>query len=158
MLPPGSQRVPEAGSTSGRRDIGREGFYPFDLLAGAYVVEPHFFDCATAHAWVSRDARLRNWFYDPNALLVGFERATPADAVADGAVVYCPQVDPDLHGWLVARLTGSDPLAAGPSEKPAGGRPPADDAFDDSVPTHLAAGADLLRAAPAPIQLAAESG
>jgi hypothetical protein len=59
-----------------KEDIGREGFYPFDLLAGAYVVEPRLFDCAQAHAWVSQDSRLQNWCYDPNALLVGFERAT----------------------------------------------------------------------------------
>jgi hypothetical protein len=155
MLAPGSQRA-RGWLDFSQEDIGREGFYPFDLRAGAYVVEPRLFDCATAHAWVSRDSRLRNWFYDPNALLVGFERATPADAVADGRVVYCPQVDPDLRRWLVARLAASDPLAAGRPGKPAIGRPPADNPFDHSVPTHLAAGAELLRAAPAPIQLAAE--
>ena len=74
-----------------QEDIGREGFYPFDLLAAAYVVEPRLFDCAKAHAWVSQDSRLRNWFYDPNALLVGFERATPAEAIADGRWSIAPR-------------------------------------------------------------------
>ena len=40
-----------------QEDIGREGFYPFDLLAAAYVVEPRLFDCAQAHAWVSQDSQ-----------------------------------------------------------------------------------------------------
>src|SRR3546814_931153 len=31
-----------------KKDIGRDGFYPFDLLAGVYTVEPRLFDCAAA--------------------------------------------------------------------------------------------------------------
>lgn len=37
-----------------KEDIGRDGFYPFDLLAGAYVIGPHLFDCAEVNAWVEQ--------------------------------------------------------------------------------------------------------
>jgi purine nucleosidase len=87
-----------------KEDVGKDGFYPFDLLAGAYVIEPRLFDCATSDAWVSKDPKLRNLFYDPQALLVGFGRTRPADGSATGRVIYCPQVSPDLHRWLMSRL------------------------------------------------------
>jgi purine nucleosidase len=97
-----------------KEGIGKDGFYPFDLLAGAYVIEPRLFDCARSDAWVSRDPRLWNLFYDPDALLVGFGRAQPPDASATGRVIYCPQVSPDLHRWLMSRL-GASPKREGAS-------------------------------------------
>jgi inosine-uridine nucleoside N-ribohydrolase len=42
-----------------KEDIGRDGFYPFDLLAGAYVLAPRLSDCAKAMAWVSKDYKFR---------------------------------------------------------------------------------------------------
>jgi purine nucleosidase len=86
-------------------DIGRHGFYPFDLIAAAYVLTRKHFDCAaSATAWVAKDRKLRNFLYDPDALLVGLERNQPDDVRALSSVVYCPQVDSSLHAWIMSSL------------------------------------------------------
>jgi purine nucleosidase len=91
------------------RDVGRDGFYPFDLLAAAYVIEPELFDCAEASTWIGRDDRLWNvWFHDPPALLVGRRDDTPADVQASAPAFYCPRIAPRLHGWLIKRLVSAD--------------------------------------------------
>ena len=87
-------------------EVGRRGFYPFDLLAGAYIRDPRLFNCAATQAWVSTDDRLWNiWFYDPPALLVGLPEHVPDSALASGSVLYCTATDPRTHGrlmdWLV---------------------------------------------------------
>jgi purine nucleosidase len=94
------------------KDIGKDGFYPFDLLAGAYLLEPRFFDCAKAMAWVSKDDALRHWhwFYNPDALLVGVVWEMPVEVHASSSVVYCPQIDTQLHRWLMAQRTVPDPI------------------------------------------------
>jgi purine nucleosidase len=90
-----------------QKDIGRNGFYPFDLIAAAYVLTPKHFGCAaSATAWIGKDRKLRNLIYDPDALLVGLERNKPADVRSSSSVVYCPQVDSSLHAWLMSNLTG----------------------------------------------------
>jgi purine nucleosidase len=91
------------------RDVGRDGFYPFDLLAAAYVIEPGLFDCAEAGTWIGRDDRLWNvWFHDPPALLVGRRDDTPDDVQASAPALYCPRIAPRLHDWLMRRLTSAD--------------------------------------------------
>jgi inosine-uridine nucleoside N-ribohydrolase len=63
-----------------RADIGRAGFYPFDLLAAAYVVEPSLLRCVPARARIGEDDTLfLPWA--PEALLV--------EPDARGAVLYC---------------------------------------------------------------------
>ncbi len=89
------------------KQIGRPGFFPFDLLAGAYVLDHRQFDCAPAQAWVSKDDQLKNiWIFDPMAMLVGLPEHVPTGAVAHAAVVYCTNIDPRLHGRLMAALVG----------------------------------------------------
>lgn len=89
-------------------EIGLEGFYPFDLMAAAYTIEPTAFDCADTAAWIARDDRLKNfWFHDPPALQVGPERTRPADPAAWQHVLYCPSADPGLRSGLMRRLTES---------------------------------------------------
>ena len=85
-------------------EIGRSGFYPFDLLAGAYVLAPHLFHCAEALAWVGEDDKLWEWFYRPQALLVRAVQERPVK-VRSHTVVYCPQIDATLHQWLMSQLT-----------------------------------------------------
>jgi purine nucleosidase len=94
--------------------IGRSGFFPFDLLAGAYVLEPRLFDCAKAMAWVSKDQKFRRWrwFYNPDALLVGLDQEMTPDRHVSGAVLYCPQVNAGLHEWMMFRLAGPRPNAS----------------------------------------------
>ncbi|MEZ5935403.1 MAG: nucleoside hydrolase [Alphaproteobacteria bacterium] len=79
-----------------RDDIGQPGFYPFDWVAAAFLAAPERFHCAQAKGWIQEELTL--WLVPLSSLLVG--PAAPADAVSDGAVVYCPRVDPSLHGLL----------------------------------------------------------
>lgn len=78
-----------------RRDIGRAGFYPFDLLAAAYAVEPSRFRCTAVRAWVGKDDTLfLPWA--PEALLV--------EPRQDGAVLYCGRVRSGLKPDLMERF------------------------------------------------------
>ena len=91
-----------------REDVGRDGFYPFDLLAGAYVLEPGLFGCAPAMARVGKDRELWHLIHDPDALLVGPPRRDgPPPARASADVVYCTEVSDRLHGWIARRLAGT---------------------------------------------------
>jgi inosine-uridine nucleoside N-ribohydrolase len=90
-----------------KTDIGRTGFYPFDLIAAAYAVMPDLFDCAEARAWVGTDDRLWNvWFHDPPALLVEPPEPAPGRPVASAPVIYCATTQPRAHRILVAMLAG----------------------------------------------------
>ncbi len=86
------------------QEVGKPGFYPFDLLAAAYLLAPHHFDCARPNAWIGKDERLWGWFSHPWALLVGIDPERPAEVRASSSVVYCPQIDSELHGWLMSKF------------------------------------------------------
>jgi inosine-uridine nucleoside N-ribohydrolase len=78
-----------------RRDVGRAGFYPFDLLAAAYAVEPWRFRCTAVRAWVGKDDTLfLPW--SPEALLIEPRR--------NGAVLYCGRVRSGLKPVLIERF------------------------------------------------------
>lgn len=81
--------------------VGRGGFYPFDALAAAYVLEPTLFDCAAVPAWIAKDRRV---FFSPEALLVGLERERAKVLRASGAAIYCPRVAPAVHDWMMKNL------------------------------------------------------
>lgn len=81
-----------------RVDIGQPGFYPFDWIAAAYVVDPQLFDCAVAHARIADEWAF--WLYPRASLLIS--PISLRDAGAKSEVIYCPQVDPSLHGYLLA--------------------------------------------------------
>jgi purine nucleosidase len=85
-------------------EIGLMGFYPFDLIAAAYVVQPGFFDCARADTWIAPDPMFR-WIPAPDSLLIGLDREKPKKFRASGKAVYCPQINTGLHDWLIERLT-----------------------------------------------------
>jgi purine nucleosidase len=87
-----------------REDIGRNGFYPFDVLAAAYALRPDLFDCASITAQVARDENLWGWLYGPEGLLVAPEGARSARVRASGSVLYCPRVDPRFGEWMMSRL------------------------------------------------------
>lgn len=83
-----------------RRDIGRTGFYPFDLMAAAYVIGPSTFRCADVDASVGSDPALFIPLFRPEALLV-----EPREANRKGRVVaYCPAVEGGferaLRSWM----------------------------------------------------------
>lgn len=77
-----------------QRDIGRQGFSPFDLLAAAYVVQPDEFGCAAVRVWVGKDPTRFPPLWRPTALLVG----------QGGTVLYCAQVGTGFQPRLMARL------------------------------------------------------
>lgn len=84
-------------------DIGKDGFYPFDLVAAGYILAPQRFNCAEVQVWIGPD---RDWFFSPNALLVGNTAAKGTKARSYGPAKYCPEADPSLHDWLTATLEG----------------------------------------------------
>ena len=86
--------------------VGRDGFYPFDLLAAIYAVQPQLLSCGTAGAWVGRDDQLWDWIWGPEALLVGPQARRTSDVKAAGPVLYCPKVDARMHDALMSRLAG----------------------------------------------------
>jgi inosine-uridine nucleoside N-ribohydrolase len=72
-------------------DVGLDGFYPFDLMAAAYVRDPSHFTCASVTAWMGQDALLP-WFGGGPALLVAQHPGLPAPASMTANVLYCDVV------------------------------------------------------------------
>lgn len=75
-----------------RSDAGLDGFYPFDLMAAAYVRGPAHFTCARVTAWVGDDPLLP-WFSGGPALLVAQQAGLPASATATAQALYCDVVN-----------------------------------------------------------------
>jgi inosine-uridine nucleoside N-ribohydrolase len=74
-----------------RQDIDKEGFYPFDLLAAAYVLRPQHFDCAETAAWIAPDQTLwHEWLFALDALMVGNRSVADSEDAIEGQVLYCP--------------------------------------------------------------------
>ena len=74
-----------------RSEAGLDGFYPFDLMAAAYMRDPARFGCARVTAWVGDDALLR-WFGGGPALLVAQHTGLPTSAIANALALYCDVV------------------------------------------------------------------
>ena len=75
-----------------RSEAGLDGFYPFDLMAAAYVRDPSRFECARVTVWVGDDALLP-WFGGGPALLVdqaGAASGPPRDTL------YCDVVNASI--------------------------------------------------------------
>ncbi len=70
---------------------GQDGFYPFDLMAAAYLRDPTNFGCARVSAWVGDDALLP-WFGGGPSLLVAQQAGLPASATATAEALYCDVV------------------------------------------------------------------
>lgn len=51
-----------------REEIGRQGFYPFDAVAAAYVRDPRQLRCAKVTAWIGDDPTMFIPFWNPAAL------------------------------------------------------------------------------------------
>ena len=74
-----------------RSEAGLVGFYPFDLMAAAYVRDPMNFGCARVTAWVGEDALLP-WFSGGPALLVAQLTDLPTSSTATAQALYCDVV------------------------------------------------------------------
>lgn len=89
-----------------RDDVGLDGFYPFDLLAAAYVLDRRNFDCAETNAWIGKDPMNGwAWIHNPDTFVV--DPDLPTKAAATARVIYCPDTDAELHAWLMARLAAA---------------------------------------------------
>jgi hypothetical protein len=87
-----------------QHDIGRQGFYPFDLLAAAYVVEPHQFRCAPVKVWVGEDPTLFVSFWRSTALLVGQSELSLENPRAIGSALYCAKAAAELKPKVMDRF------------------------------------------------------
>lgn len=85
-----------------RRDVGIDGFYPFDLLASAYLDDPSLFRCADVIAWVGRDPMLPLYPRTP-ALLVAQQPAPSTTPRAVGRAIYCDGVSLDVRSLFATR-------------------------------------------------------
>ena len=87
-----------------RKDVGLDGFYPFDAVAAVYATDPTRFACARVSASVGGDERL-GWV----GRLIG--RSTgllvrPAEAGSTSPVLYCPGADTgEIHRLMLERLS-----------------------------------------------------
>jgi inosine-uridine nucleoside N-ribohydrolase len=88
-----------------QRGVGIDGFYPFDLLAGGYVIDPSKFNCARTRAAIGQVATPWTlWLLSAPALLVEPVEAQSGDGQD---AIYCPDGAADLKRWLLDRLTAN---------------------------------------------------
>ena len=81
-----------------RDDVGLPGFYPFDWIAAAYLVDPTAFDCTLTNARLAREWAF--WALPRRGLLVGPD---PDDlTVVSGQILYCPRTAARVHAALLA--------------------------------------------------------
>jgi len=87
-----------------RAEVGREGFYPFDLVAAAAVAEPDTMHCAAVRMWIGEDDHAMLPGFRPTALLVVDAQATSTDAHPHRLGHYCAAPVPGLKRAAFARL------------------------------------------------------
>jgi inosine-uridine nucleoside N-ribohydrolase len=73
-------------------DIGRDGFYPFDLLAAVYVRAPERFKCAEVTAAIAKDARFLMPWRDEGLLVT--QRNDLQNIAVQRKATYCPEMQP----------------------------------------------------------------
>ncbi|WP_043948226.1 nucleoside hydrolase [Candidatus Phaeomarinobacter ectocarpi] len=89
-----------------QEDVGRDGFYPFDLLAAEYLSTPDRFDCALEPARIATDRKSYGALLPQTGLLVG-----EAQAAATHKVTYCTR-------YLGGTLSLLEGLAVTPDHSP----------------------------------------
>lgn len=84
-----------------RDDINITGFYPFDLVAAAYVLEPSLLRCASVPVAVEDDTWLFGWLRY-RGLFVESGQGTESNSAH---ALYCPKASEHLETWFVDQLT-----------------------------------------------------
>lgn len=103
-----------------REDIGREGFYPFDLIAAAYVVQPSLLRCADVLIVVQNDDWVFGWL-GFRGLFIVLDEQSQTRTHATGSASYCPEVSEQFEDRLLSHaqesLLSADkkPMALGQS-------------------------------------------
>lgn len=87
-----------------REAIGRDGFYPFDLLAAVYALRPELLSCARVTMKVAKDERLWGGFYAPEALLVATQGERHKSSGVQASALFCADIDSRLKRWAVRRM------------------------------------------------------
>jgi purine nucleosidase len=82
-----------------REEIGRDGFYPFDLIAAAYVVQPSLLRCTDVPIVVQDDEWIFGWL-GFQGLFIRSGQPSPSSAYATGSALYCPDVSEDFQETL----------------------------------------------------------
>jgi purine nucleosidase len=90
-----------------REDIGQTGFFPFDLIAAAYLLHPGLFRCAEVWASIEPHSWFWRWRLGASGLFVD-------QSFEDGEgllrrVVYCPSPGAGVHDAILADLTRARP-------------------------------------------------
>jgi inosine-uridine nucleoside N-ribohydrolase len=93
---------------SWHEDIGQQGFFPFDLVAAAYLLHPALFRCAVVSLAIEPHSWLWRWRLGAAGLFV--EQDLEADA-ARSRIVYCPSPGAGSHAAVLADLTRGLPAA-----------------------------------------------
>ena len=83
-------------------DIGRKGFYPFDLMAAGYVRQPQLFECAEVIAAIAKDSLFLVPWRD-QALLVAQRPVELEHARAARPALYCPALQPGASRYFAAK-------------------------------------------------------
>jgi inosine-uridine nucleoside N-ribohydrolase len=93
-----------------REDIGQQGFFPFDLVAAAYLLHPELFRCAEVSATIEPHSWFWRWRLGTSGLFVD---QTPAggDELGDGTV-YCPSLGAGGHDAALAAVAHASPGAS----------------------------------------------
>lgn len=87
-----------------QREVGRNGFYPFDLMAAAFILDPGQFQCASVRVWVGRDPLL-GVFQRGRALLVAGNEPSAPVSNARSQEIYCAGLSGDLQRpWRIQRV------------------------------------------------------
>jgi hypothetical protein len=89
-----------------RSTIGRSGFYPFDAIAAAFVLQPDLLACARVSLRAGPD-RTFGWPFSRSPALLAdsaIDRTAPESTLASGSAVYCPQVSAAMSAWLSTAL------------------------------------------------------
>lgn len=89
------------------REIGRDGFYPFDLVAAGYLVRPDLFGCARASAWIGKDAGILGWL-GRSGLFVRPRQERISRESAAAPSLYCPELMNDAGAWILSQLLSTE--------------------------------------------------
>lgn len=87
-----------------RKEIDLVGFYPFDLLAAAYVAHPSLLHCTRMPIAIKDDSWLFGWL-GYRGLFVQIEKEVEPPPLASGTALFCPEISNRLESWLVDQLT-----------------------------------------------------
>lgn len=95
-----------------REDVRHDGFFPFDLVAAAYLLHPKLFRCAEVTASIEPHSWFWRWRLGASGLFVD---QSPEDQRADrlDGIVYCPSLSAEAHDTILADVTRA-PAAAMP--------------------------------------------